>query len=87
MYVCICNGVTEREIRSAASAGITSLEALRAELTRLHPAEILHPDNQALNDGIQGHKTPYPAWRFEPGKCEEVLLTHFKASTLEGFGI
>ncbi|MBN2118078.1 MAG: DNA mismatch repair protein MutS [Anaerolineales bacterium] len=63
------------------------MEALRAELTRLHPAEILVPDNQDLNDGIQGHKTSYPAWRFEPGKCAETLLTHFKASTLEGFGI
>ena len=63
------------------------LEALRAELTRLHPAEILHPDNQTLNDGLQGHKTTYPAWRFEPGKCEETLLTHFRSSTLEGFGI
>jgi DNA mismatch repair protein MutS len=31
------------------------IEALRAELTRLHPAEILYPDNQVLNDGIQGH--------------------------------
>ena len=63
------------------------IEALRAELTRLHPAEILHPDNQALNDGIQSHKTSYPAWRFEPGKCEETLLSHFKSSTLQGFGI
>jgi DNA mismatch repair protein MutS len=62
-------------------------DALRAELTRLHPAEILFPDNQALNDGIQGHKTSYPAWRFEPGKCEEILLSHFKASTLQGFGV
>ncbi|RPH73598.1 DNA mismatch repair protein MutS, partial [bacterium] len=26
-------------------------------------------------------------WRFEPGKCEETLLAHFKASTLDGFGI
>src|ERR1041384_1386722 len=64
-----------------------ALEALRAELTRLHPAEILYPDNQNLNDGMQGHKTSYPAWRFEPGKCEETLLSHFKASTLQGFGI
>jgi DNA mismatch repair protein MutS len=40
------------------------LEALRAELTRLHPAEILYPDNQSLNDGIQRHKTAYPDWRF-----------------------
>jgi DNA mismatch repair protein MutS len=62
-------------------------EALRAELTRLHPAEILYADNQKLNDSIQGHLTPYPAWRFEPGKCEETLLAHFKASTLAGFGL
>lgn len=63
------------------------VEALRAELTRLHPAEILYAENQHLIDGIQGHKTSYPAWRFEPGKCEETLLSHFKASTLQAFGI
>ena len=63
------------------------LEALRAELTRLHPAEILIPDNQNLNDGLQRHQTPYPAWRFEPGKCNETLLTHFKTATLDGFGL
>src|SRR6185503_16547396 len=62
-------------------------ESLRAELTRLHPAEILFPDNQKLNDNILGHQTPYPAWRFEPGKCEETLLAHFKASSLAGFGL
>ena len=62
-------------------------EALRAELTRLHPAEILIPDNQNLNDGSQGHQTPYPAWRFEPGKCTETLLTQFKTATLDGFGL
>lgn len=63
------------------------LEALRAELTRLHPAEILYPDNQKLPDGIIGHTTHVPAWKFEPGKCNEVLLTQFKASTLDGFGL
>jgi DNA mismatch repair protein MutS len=63
------------------------LEALRAELTRLHPAEILYPDNQKLPDGIIGHSTPVPAWKFEPGKCNEVLLTQFKSSTLDGFGL
>lgn len=62
-------------------------ETLRAELTRLHPAEILHPDNQTLNKGFAGHLTSYPAWRFEPGKCEETLRAHFKAATLEGFGL
>jgi len=63
------------------------LEALRAELTRLHPAEILYPDNQKLPDGITGHTTPIPAWKFEPGKCNETLLTQFKSSTLDGFGL
>lgn len=63
------------------------LEALRAELTRLHPAEILYPDNQKLPDGISGHTTSVPAWKFEPGKCNETLLTQFKSSTLDGFGL
>ncbi|MFZ5858381.1 MAG: DNA mismatch repair protein MutS [Chloroflexota bacterium] len=63
------------------------LESLRAELTRLHPAEILHSDSQQLFDNSFGHPTPLPAWRFEPGKCEEVLLSHFRASSLEGFGL
>jgi len=35
------------------------LESLRAELTRLHPAEILFPDNQKLNDNILGHGASY----------------------------
>ena len=63
------------------------LEALRAELTRLHPSEILHPDNQVLPDGITGHLTALPAWKFEPGKCNETLLTQFNSSTLDGFGL
>ena len=63
------------------------LEALRAELTRLHPAEILLPENQALPEEIVGHLTPWAPWKFEPGKCTEALLTHFKSSTLDGFGL
>src|SRR5512143_2468212 len=31
------------------------VEALRAELTRLHPAEIIYPDSQTFNDGFPGH--------------------------------
>ncbi|MCA1899928.1 MAG: DNA mismatch repair protein MutS [Chloroflexi bacterium] len=63
------------------------LESLRAEITRLHPAEILYADNQTLPDGITGHLTPLPAWKFEPGKCSEILMAHFKSSTLAGFGL
>lgn len=64
---------------------------LRAELTRLRPAEIIHPDTLALTPtplpAVEGHLTPLPAWRFEPGRCAESLLRHFDASTLEGFGL
>ena len=63
------------------------LEALRAELTRLHPAEILYSDKQKLPDEINGHLTAWAAWKFEPGKCTEILLSHFQSSTLEGFGL
>jgi len=63
------------------------LEALRAELTRLHPAEILYSDHQILPDGITGHLTSLPSWKFEAGKCNETLLAQFKSSTLDGFGL
>jgi DNA mismatch repair protein MutS len=60
---------------------------LRAELTRLRPAEIIYPDNITLPNGTSGHTTPIPAWRFEPGRSTESLLKHFNTSTLEGFGL
>ena len=60
---------------------------LRAELTRLHPAEIIHPDNMIFPNGIPGHISAWPAWHFEPGKCQETLLSHFGTSTLDGFGL
>jgi len=62
-------------------------EALRAELTRLRPAEIIYPDNQTLPDGITGHLSALPSWKFEAGKCNETLLNQFKSSTLDGFGL
>jgi DNA mismatch repair protein MutS len=60
---------------------------VRAELTRLHPAETVYPDNRIIPDGLPGHLTTFPSWRFEPGKCRETLLSHFGASTLDGFGL
>ncbi len=61
--------------------------AVRAELVRLKPAEVLYPDTVSLPDGLPGHLTPWPAWRFEPGRCQDKLLSHFGASSLEGFGL
>ncbi|HBG74559.1 MAG: DNA mismatch repair protein MutS [Chloroflexi bacterium GWB2_49_20] len=61
--------------------------SLSAELKRLHPAEIIHPDNLILENNLPGHVTPWNAWHFEQGKCSETLLSHFKTSNLDGFGL
>jgi DNA mismatch repair protein MutS len=69
------------------------IETLRAELVRLHPSEIIYPDNlqsswvKGWSEGIPCHLTPWPSWHFEPGKCKETLQAHFKAATLDGFGL
>jgi len=32
MYICICNAITDKQIREAAKAGVTNLSALQQEL-------------------------------------------------------
>jgi DNA mismatch repair protein MutS len=66
---------------------VLALESLRAELARLHPAELLLPEGMTIPEGLPDHITAYPTWKFEPGKCYETLLAQFNASTLNGFGI
>jgi DNA mismatch repair protein MutS len=61
--------------------------ALRTELARLHPAEILVPESLGIADGLLGHLTRWADWRFEVGRCQETLLRHFQAASLEGFGL
>jgi DNA mismatch repair protein MutS len=62
---------------------------VRAELTRLRPAEILQPDSMPTLHGEANsfHMTPLPAWRFEPGRAAEVLRAHFAVTSLDGFGL
>ncbi len=65
----------------------SDLNPVRAELTRLRPAETIHPDNLIIPNGVPGQLTGWPAWRFEPGKCRETLLAHFQTAALDGFGL
>jgi len=60
---------------------------LRAELIRLSPAEILHPDGLALSNNLPGHLTPWSDWRFELSRCESSLVDQFKVGSLDGFGV
>ncbi len=62
--------------------------AVRHELLRLRPAELLLPDNLAAPlDDVPASKTALPAWKFEPGQAQRTLLDHFKAASLAGFGL
>jgi DNA mismatch repair protein MutS len=61
--------------------------AVRAELTRLHPAEILYPDNIALPEISTGHLTAWQPWRFDLTRCQETLMAHFGVASLDGFGL
>ena len=61
--------------------------ALRLELTRLGPSEVLHPQSLVLDGGTPGHTTPLPDWQFEPGQAQERLLAHFGVASLDGFGL
>lgn len=79
--------ITTGEFATTELSGKDIFSLLRAELIRLKPAEILIPNTLKINNGIPGHLSPWPAWRFEPGRCEEALLKHFSAATLDGFGL
>jgi DNA mismatch repair protein MutS len=70
-----------------AATQLENIAALRAELQRLSPAEVLHPDHMVETENFPGHSTPWTAWRFEPGRCKEALLAHFKIASLKAFGL
>lgn len=60
------------------------------ELARLAPSEVLLPA-QWTEKGVSFpagvHVTPIADWRFERANAETVLLNHFNARTLDGFGL
>lgn len=63
------------------------IAGIRTELIRLRPAEVLVPEDLQLANGMPGHLTAWHAWRFESGRCHQVLLDHFNVSTLDGYGL
>jgi DNA mismatch repair protein MutS len=79
--------ITSGEFAATELAGEDIQALVRAELARLRPAETLIPDSLALSNGLPGHQTSWAAWRFEAGRCQETLLRHFQAASLDGFGL
>jgi len=70
-----------------AATEVAEAEAMRQELDRLNPAELIHPDNLELDGQLPGHRAPRPEWQFEPATAEEKLRAHFGVASLEGFGL
>ena len=60
---------------------------VRAEIMRLHPAEILLPEEVLLNGDLPGHLSHWPLWHFELNRCQQALKSHFQVATLDGFGL
>jgi DNA mismatch repair protein MutS len=70
---------------------LDSEAALRAELERLRPAEIIHPAAAdklaalARQDGVV--LNPYEDWLFAPETAQFTVREHFKVASLDGFGL
>ncbi|HVP21751.1 MAG TPA: DNA mismatch repair protein MutS [Anaerolineaceae bacterium] len=79
--------ITTGEFSAAEIVDADLMASIRGELLRLRPAEILLPENTDLPDNISGHLTRWPAWHFEPSRCQDALLGHFKVAVLDGFGL
>ena len=61
--------------------------ALKHELARLRPAEVLLPEQLPEDPGWPGHLTRLPEWRFGQDRAQEALQSHFGTATLDGFGL
>jgi DNA mismatch repair protein MutS len=63
------------------------MSAIRHELTRLQPAEVIVPESVTLENEWDGHLTSLPDLRFEAARSSETLNDHFGTATLDGFGL
>jgi DNA mismatch repair protein MutS len=79
--------ITTGEFRVTEFESEDALHSVREELTRLGPAEVILPEGTDLYPEGPGARTPWPAWRFEAGRCEQALLHHFESASLAGYGL
>jgi len=79
--------ITTGEFAATEMEGEDVLTLLRGEIMRLRPAEILMPDTFTLENGVNGHFTRLPAYRFEIARCRDILTRHFQTASLDGFGL
>jgi DNA mismatch repair protein MutS len=101
--LCLSVRTTASEIDASTAFGIASmnissgrfvlsevfgLEALRAEIERMRPAEILFQEELApvMESVRHPAKRKRPVWEFELDNARRTLTTHFKTRDLSAFG-
>ncbi|MBM3137718.1 MAG: DNA mismatch repair protein MutS, partial [Chloroflexi bacterium] len=60
---------------------------LYAEISRVAPSEIIIPEKLDLGPNIKSFLTKLPDWKFEQGRCQQLLNSQFSVSTLDGYGL
>ncbi len=80
--------ITTGEFYATQFSGEDILSQLRAELMRLHPAEVIHPESQAFNlPELTLNLSPLADWRFDHNRNLEKLKSHFQVASLDGYGL
>ncbi len=79
--------VSTGELAATELSGGNVDRLLRAELERLHPAELLISENSDEKDLLEFNLTRIPNWYFEPGRAQELIKSQFRVSDLEGLGL
>lgn len=79
--------ISTGEFHATEFSGSDVSSQIRAELARLSPAEIIIPDSLDLENHLSGHISRLQEYRFDSTRCKDALLDHFKAGSLEGYGL
>lgn len=79
--------ITTGEFAATEIDGSDLYTDLRAEIARLNPAELILPENLRLGSSFPYHITSLPDWKFESGRCREILQRQFEVASLDGFGL
>jgi DNA mismatch repair protein MutS len=79
--------ITTGEFKAAEIPTGTGGVGARVELIRLDPAEVLLLEGSTWYVEGPGAVTCWPAWRFEPGRCEDVLRRQLGTPDLKAYGL
>jgi DNA mismatch repair protein MutS len=80
--------ITTGEFSTTQLSGEDVASQLRAEIMRLHPAELIRPESLELElSDNKLNTTSLPDWHFDFNRNMEKLKSHFQVATLDGYGL